>query len=168
MNRLIVASLLSAAAVAAHAQSFIDNARVRSVQPQYENVTVPRTVCHSEWIQEPRRVGAVQSYGGAVIGGVAGGILGNQVGKGHGREAATAVGAVVGALAGNHIGNQGGAWGPGEPREVRRCQAVNEVESRLTGYRVDYDYRGQTYTTVTAQDPGQYLPVRVSIEPVIR
>jgi uncharacterized protein YcfJ len=137
------------------------------VQPQYENVAVPRTVCSSEWIQEPARMGGGQHYGGAIIGGVAGGLLGNQVGKGHGREAATAVGAVVGALAGNHLGNQGG-WAPGQPREVRRCQAVNDVESRLTGYRVDYDYRGQTYSTFMTQDPGQFLPVRVSVEPVVR
>lgn len=168
MNRLLIASVLAATAAAAQAQSFIDNARVRSVDPHYENVSVPRTVCHSEWINEPRRHGGVQQYGGAVIGGVAGGILGNQVGKGHGREAATAVGAVVGALAGNHISNQGG-WTPHEqPREVRRCQNVNEVEARLTGYRVAYDYRGQTYSTFMTENPGQFLPVRVSVEPVVR
>ena len=172
MNRLVIASLLAATAAGAQAQSFIDNARVRQVEPQYENVAVPRTVCNSEWVNEPQRVGGGQHYGGTIIGGVAGGILGNQVGKGHGREAATAVGAVIGALAGNHIGNQSGnqgGWTPYEqPREVRRCQTVNDVQARLTGYRVAYDYRGQTYSTFMTESPGQFLPVRVSVEPVVR
>lgn len=168
MNRLFIASLLAASALGAQAQSFIDNARVRSVEPQYQNVSVPRTVCQNEWVNEPRRGGGVQPYGGALIGGVAGGLLGNQVGKGHGREAATAIGAVVGALAGNHLGNQGGGT-PYEPaREVQRCQNVSEMQARLTGYRVDYDYRGQTYSTFMAENPGQFLPVRVSVEPVVR
>jgi uncharacterized protein YcfJ len=167
MKRLALVSLFGLAAAGAQAETFFDNARVRSVEPQYESVSVPREECGTHWVNEVRRTGNDINYGGAAIGGVAGGILGNQVGKGHGREAATAVGAVVGALAGNHIGNQG-AWGPGETREVRRCQAVNDVEQRLTGYRVDYDYRGQTYSTFMTQDPGQVLPVRVSVEPMVR
>ncbi|UUZ63590.1 glycine zipper 2TM domain-containing protein [Polaromonas sp. P1(28)-13] len=103
---------------------------------------------------------------------MAGALLGNQVGKGHGREAATAVGAVVGALAGEHFANQNN-WGGGyqqasqpQQRQVQNCRTVNDVQSRLTGYQVEYEYRGQVYSTVTRENPGRTLPVRVSVAPV--
>ena len=72
----------------------------------------------------------------AVIGGVAGAVLGNQVGRGQGREAATAVGAVVGAFAGDRVANRD-RWDEYEevPREVTTCRTVNDVQSRITGYR---------------------------------
>jgi len=175
MNRFAITALFAAAAAATGAQAatFIDNARVRTVEPQYENVTVPRNVCTTEWEQQqqPRHIQGVQQYGPAILGGVAGGLLGNQVGKGHGREAATAVGAVIGAFAGNQIGNQGGqgGWNQYEqPRQVQRCQTVNEVQGRLTGYRVGYDYRGQAYSTFMRENPGQFLQVQVSVEPLVR
>jgi uncharacterized protein YcfJ len=96
-------------------------------------------------------------------------VVGNQIGKGHGREAATAVGAVVGALAGDRIANSNRVEQYQEvPREVRTCRMVNDVQHRLTGYRVGYDYRGQTYTTMMRENPGPTLQVRVSIEPVGR
>ena len=88
------------------------------------------------------------------------------------REAATAVGAVVGALAGEHFANQNG-WGGGyqqasqpQQRQVQNCRTVNDVQSRLTGYQVEYEYRGQVYNTVTREKPGRTLPVRVSVTPV--
>ena len=105
MKRIATLSVLAAAALGAQAQAFVDQARVRSVEPQYETVQVPRQECRSEWVSEaPAAQGP--NYAGVAIGAVAGGVLGNQVGKGHGREAATAAGAVVGALAGNHIANR--------------------------------------------------------------
>ena len=193
MKRFAIASLLAASVVGAQAHTFIDQARVRSVDPQYENVGVPRNECSSQWINETRRVGggdyyggsgygqggvSAGNYGGAVIGGVAGAILGNQVGKGSGRQAATAVGAVVGAFAGDRIGNQGqyqpqyqAQYQPQYqevPREVTRCRTVNDVQTRITGYRVNYEYRGQTYSALTRENPGHQMPVRVTVEPVER
>jgi uncharacterized protein YcfJ len=171
MKRLALVSLFGLAAVGAQAETFFDNARVRSVEPQYESVSVPREECGTHWVNEVRRTGGEINYGGAAIGGVAGGILGNQVGKGHGREAATAIGAVVGALAGNSIANNGRAEQYQEvPRQVTTCRTVNEVQTRIAGYRVAYDYRGQTYTTMTRENPGQHMQVRVtmSVDPVIR
>jgi uncharacterized protein YcfJ len=113
--------------------------------------------------------GGGQNYGGVVIGGVAGALLGNQVGKGHGREAATAAGAVVGALAGDRIANQNRQEQyEVVPREVTSCRTVNDVQARLTGYRVTYDYRGQQYTTLMRENPGPSLQVRVSVDPVVR
>jgi uncharacterized protein YcfJ len=163
MKRLALVPLLATAALAAHAQSFVDRARVQSVEPQYETVQVPREECASQWVTEPQA--ASRGYGGAVIGGLAGGILGNQVGKGHGREAATAVGAVIGAFAGDRIGNANAAPYPQAQREVRSCRTVYDTQQHLTGYRVTYDYRGYQSTVVTREQPGQTLPVRVSVTP---
>jgi uncharacterized protein YcfJ len=101
---------------------------------------------------------------------VVGGLLGNQVGKGHGKEAATAAGAVAGAMVGNNVANANApqaAYVEGQ-REVRNCRQVVDVQNRLTGYRVNYDYHGQQYSTVMRENPGPNLQVRVSVEPVER
>jgi len=172
MKRSAILCLTTLLAAGAQAQTFNDTARVRNVNPQYENVSVPRNECTSQWVTEQQPVAASRNYGGLALGGVAGALLGNQVGKGHGREAATAVGAVVGALAGEHFANQN-SWGGGyqqasqpQQRQVQNCRTVNDVQSRLTGYQVEYEYRGQVYSTVTREKPGRTLPVRVSVVPV--
>lgn len=176
MNRYATFLLIAAGAASAagaHAQTFTDTARVRSVAPQYENVSVPREECTSHWVTEarqPQGAGVVQQYGPALIGGVAGAALGRQVGKGSGRDAATVLGAVVGAYAGDSYAHGGARYAPPEQvqREVRQCRTVHDVQSRLTGYRVDYDYRGQHHSTVMREHPGAHLQVRVSVEPVVR
>ncbi len=174
MKRAALLALLATGAVVAQAQpqlqspSFVDRARVQSVEPQYENVAIPRQECASQWVNEARPVvSGSNGYGGAIVGGVAGGIVGNQVGKGHGREAATAVGAVIGALAGDRIANnnQPPQYEQAQ-REVRTCRTVEDVQQRLTGYRVTYLYGGNQYTTITREQPGSTLPVRVSVTPV--
>lgn len=168
MKRLVLISLLATSAVAAHAQSYLDNARVSSVEPQYENVRVPRQECSNQWVSEPRRGGG-RDYGGAVLGGIVGGLIGNQFGGGHGREAATAVGAVVGAFTGNNIASRD-RWQQPAPnsREVTTCRDVDDVQSRLVGYQVTYDYHGQQYTTLMRENPGRFVPVRVSVDLVGR
>ena len=169
MKRLILLPLFATAALAAHADTFVDNARVRSVQPQYESVAVPRQECTTQWVNETQRVEAPRQYGGAVIGGVAGAVLGNQVGNGHGREAATALGAVLGAFTGDRLANRDrGDRYETVPRQVQTCQTVNDVQQRLTGYQVAYEYRGQQFTALLPQDPGPNLQVRVSVDPVAR
>jgi uncharacterized protein YcfJ len=167
MKRLALVCLLSTGLTAAYADTFFDNARVRSAEPQYESVAMPREECSTSVVNETRRIDSGPNYGGVVVGGVAGGVLGNQVGKGHGREAATAVGAVLGALAGDRIA-RGNEQYQVVPREVTSCRTVNDVQNRLTGYRVNYDYRGQHYTTFMRDNPGPSLQVRVSVEPVGR
>ena len=174
MHRTAITCLLAAAAAStagAHAETFHDSARVRSAEPQYEQVTIPREQCSTQWVNEPvRSANAAPSYGGAAIGGVAGGILGHQVGKGSGRDVATALGAVVGALAGDRVGR-----GTGQPepyattqRQVTQCQTVNEMQTRIAGYRVTYDYRGQTFSTLMREQPGPNLQVRVSVDPIVQ
>lgn len=172
MKRLVLIPLLAGAVVAAHAQSYLDNARVSRVEPQYERVNVPRQACRNEWVDESRHGGGGdggRDYGGAVLGGIVGGLLGNQVGGGHGREAATAVGAVVGAFTGNNLANRD-RWQLPVPasREVTTCRDVDDVESRLVGYQVTYEYHGQQYTALMRENPGRYVPVRVSVDLVGR
>ena len=58
--RAALLALLVTAALAAQAQprfqpqSFVDHARVQAVEPQYDNVQVPRQECRSQWLNEPR------------------------------------------------------------------------------------------------------------------
>jgi uncharacterized protein YcfJ len=169
MKRLVLVSLLAGAFAVAHAETYIDHARVRGVQPQYESVSVPRQECNNQWVNEVRRTDGDRNYGGAVVGGVAGALLGNQVGRGHGKEAATAVGAVVGALTGDRLANGDRVEQYEQvPREVTSCRTVSDVQTRITGYRVDYEYRGQPYTTFMHENPGASIDVRVSVEPIAR
>ena len=152
----------------AQAPTFVDRARVQDVQPQYETVQVPRQECSSQYVQDaPQAVAGERGYGGAIIGGVAGGILGNQVGKGHGREAATAAGAVIGAITGDRLQkNQPQPVVQAPPREVRSCRTVYDMQQRANGYRVTYEYRGHQYVTTMREQPGQSVPVRVSVTPL--
>lgn len=168
MRRLLLVSLLATSGIGLHAETFFDTARVRTVEPQYENVTVPRQECSRQWVNEVRQVNAAPQYGGVIVGGLAGALVGNQVGRGHGREAATAVGAVVGALGGQALANRDQAQYQEVPREVTSCRTVNDVQTRVDGYRVGYEYRGQAYSTVLRDNPGPALQVRVSVDPVVQ
>lgn len=169
MKRIALLSLLAAAGIASAqvpapimapsaAPTFVDRARVERVEPQYETVQVPRDECTSQWVTENRPVAGSNGYGGAIIG--------NQVGKGHGREAATAAGAVIGAIAGDRIANQNQPQYEQAQREVRSCRTVHDVQQRLVGYRVTYEYQGHQYVTVMRDQPGRSVPVRVSVTPL--
>lgn len=176
MKKIIIASLVASALGAAHAESYTDNARVRSAEPVLENISVPRQECSSHWVQEPVRHGGGErrerNYGGAIVGGLAGGVIGHQFGGGSGKDAATALGVILGAMTGDQ--HQNGYRNDRyeergvevAQRQVQRCQTVYDSQSRITGYRVAYEYRGQQYTTVTRHHPGNQLLVRISVDPI--
>jgi len=182
MKRLVVASLFASAVFCAQAEVYTDQARVRSSDPQYENVQVPRNECSSHWVEErggrgdyQRQGGQDRRYGGAIVGGLAGGVIGHQIGGGSGKDAATALGVMLGAIAGDRMENDGqrDQQGPYDnrpyevsQREVKRCRTVYDTQTRITGYRVAYEYRGQNYSTFMRTNPGNSLPVRVSVEPI--
>jgi len=176
MKRILIASVLASATAAVMAQSFTDQARVRSAEPMTENISVPRQECTSHWVQEPVRRGSdrrhERNYAPAIIGGLAGGVIGHQFGGGAGKDAATALGVVLGAMAGDQHEERfrrledDGRGAEVAHRQVQQCRTVYDQQTRLTGYRVAYEYRGQTYTTVTRQHPGERLLVRVSVDPI--
>jgi uncharacterized protein YcfJ len=164
----VSASLLASAPALANGASFTDFARVRQVTPEYERVNQPRQECTTEYISEGYRPPQSRSNTGIVIGGITGGVIGNQFGKGHGKEAATALGAVIGAVTGDRIDNANQRYAPSEGNDLRlvnRCRNVEQWQSRIVGYRVEYDYRGQTFSTFMRNDPGRDLRVRVSVQP---
>lgn len=158
---LCAAASASASAVAASAE-FEDYAKVISTTPQVEQFNQPRQECRTEYVQVQRQ--PQRSAGGAIIGGLAGGALGSQVGGGHGKTAATAVGAIAGALIGDRIDNDQEAPLTAE-QPVRRCTMVDQWQSRTTGYRVNYEYRGRTYTTDMPYDPGNRVKLQVTLTP---
>lgn len=167
MKRIALVSFLAAASLSVHAKTYVDNARVVSVDPQHDSVRVPRQECSNQWVSEPRRGGG-RDYIGALLGGVVGALIGNQVGGGHGREAATAVGAVVGAFTGDGLAIRD-RWQPGPAtREVTTCRDVADAQTRIVGYQVTCDYRSQQFTTLVRENPGRFVQVRVAEDPVGR
>ena len=41
-----------------------------------------------------------------------------------------------------------------------------EPVRRITGYRVTYRYQGRDYTRIMDRPPGEYVPVRVALDPL--
>jgi uncharacterized protein YcfJ len=165
--RLLIPALLAAvfAVPAMAADQYTETARVLSSTPQMERVNVPRQECRTEYQQQSYSNGGNNSMAGAIIGGIAGGLLGNTVGRGNGRIAAAAVGAGVGAIAGNSIANNQRGYGGARSVPVQTCYQVDNWQSVTTGYLVNYEYNGRSYSTVTNEQPGRYIDVNVVIEP---
>lgn len=179
MKRIVIASLLTTALFSAQSEVYTDNARVLSAEPMMENISVPRNECSSHWVPDravhfSNERPTERQYGGSILGGIAGGVIGHQIGGGSGKDAATALGVILGAVAGDRLENRDQPRQydnqPYETtqREVKRCRTVYDNQARITGYRVAYEYRGQHYTTVTRNQPGNYLPVRISVEPIVQ
>ena len=77
---------------------------------------------------------------------------------------------VAGTLVGASIGQRlsAASYRPPASTQVQRCTTVNRYRQRqlLVGYRVDYRYEGQTFTTRTRGHPGKFIRVRVNVDPV--
>lgn len=146
-----------------------DYARVVSARPIYRTVEsrVPQERCWSETVREeaPRE----NSPTGAIVGGVVGAALGRSVGHGSdNKKIGTAAGAVLGAVVGNQVGkNQSGSQDV-TYRERERCQTSQTYQQRqeITGYDVEYQYMGKTYSSRMDYDPGNRVRVAVRVEPI--
>jgi len=171
VNALRVSVLAPACVAAAFAtpaladDQYMDTARVLSVTPQTERVSVPREECRTEYQQQSYSRDGDRSIAGAVIGGVAGGLLGSTVGRGSGRVAAAAVGAGVGAIAGDRIANNRNNVVTTRAVPVQSCYQVDNWQTVTSGYLVTYEYNGRTYNTVTVEPPGRYIDVNVAVAP---
>jgi hypothetical protein len=69
----------------------------------------------------------------------------------------------VAATIGEDIRRQTRLW-----QQQRSCSNVTEQRARenIIGYRVTYRYGGETETTRLSYDPGERMPVNVSLSPV--
>jgi len=145
---------------------YVDTAEVIQVEPLYRAVQVARPVneCWTERVAQGKPRQGV--YAGTVVGAILGGVLGNRLIRGRGRMPVTVAGTLIGAAIGQEVSaasRRAPAMG-----SVRRCRTVNRYEPRqqLIGYRVDYRYEGQTFTTRTRGNPGRFIRVRVDVDPV--
>jgi len=178
-----------------HQQTFTDYARVINVDPIYKRVAIekPRRECwveeqHHATVYEGQnshhnqRPGTRRSTGDTLAGGVIGGVIGNQLSRRSSNS--TRIGAtVVGAIIGSAIANESGGKSarhrrhrpqqykpvrrPAQSRPVERCTThiTTEYQEQISGYQVTYRYQGQTFNTRTQRDPGDRIPVRISIRP---
>lgn len=152
---------------------FYDKARVVKVKPMYERVEVirPETRCWNETVYHSPRHESHRSYTPTIAGAIVGGVVGNQFSDGGRRDALTVAGALLGASIGNDISHHHRRGhhrrGHGYRSTERRCETIEQVEEEqeLIGYRVKYRYKGQTGWINTKHDPGEYIQVRVSVEP---
>lgn len=141
-------------------------ADVLRVDPIYitREVREPREECYEAEVRGSSRYD--DTAAGTIVGAIIGGAVGNQVGKGNGRKAAT----VAGAIAGGAIGREIDASNNPDRRysETRtECRLVDEIreERQISGYDVEYRYRGDVYLSRLDYDPGERLRIRVSVMP---
>jgi uncharacterized protein YcfJ len=145
---------------------YVDTAEVIKAEPLYQAVQVARPVneCWTETVAHasPRS----NAYTGPLAGGIIGGVIGSRLGRGRGNTPLAVAGALLGASIGRSLSEP--AYGPPTYSDVQRCRTVNHYEQRqqVVGYRVDYRYEGQTFSTQTRRHPGRYIRVRVNVDPV--
>jgi uncharacterized protein YcfJ len=148
---------------------FTIEAPVTRVEPLVTMVDVktPKEVCWTEPVYERTR--GHRSNTPVIVGGAIGGLVGAALGDGRrSRRGLAAVGALIGAGAGYQHSRRHAQPARTYVTEQRICeiQHVTHQEERIDGYRVTYEYRGRTFVTHTATDPGVTIPVTVSVQPV--
>ena len=164
-TKVMLSALCLGALPLAQAQpDFEDYGRVTRVTPVTEQVNRPHQECRTEYVQVQQPT--ERSAGGSIVGGIAGALIGSQIGSGHGKTAATAAGAIAGAVIGDRTQNSNVPQGAVQEQAVKQCRMVDGWETRTTGYNVEYDYRGRTYTNFMSYDPGQRIRLRVSVTPM--
>lgn len=174
--------------------SFTDYARVVDVNPIYSKIAYEKPIREC-WLEEQQHTTVYEgnahgrrshNTGGTIAGGVIGGVIGNQLGK-RGNSTTRFGATVVGAIIGSAIANEGPQSNhrrhrrpnqhqsrpvqrPVQSRPVERCttQVTTEYRREISGYQVTYRYKGQTFTTRTDRDPGDRIPISISIRPLNR
>ena len=160
MKTISLAAALVAATGVASAAGQADTAEVIGVVPVYGSTNEPRQQCWYETVTTYQD--APRSYGGTLLGGIAGGLIGSTIGSGNGQVAAAAAGAAIGALAGNHADERNSGT-VAVPRQVQRCQNVDNYRQGITGYNVTYNYQGREYTEFMTYDPGPRVNIQVGV-----
>lgn len=167
---LLIAGLPFAAFGAGqYGDDFVVEAPVTRVEPLVTTVDVstPKEVCWNEPVSERTR--SHRSNTPVIVGGAIGGLVGAALGDGRrSRRGLAAVGALLGAGAGYRHSVRHARPSTTYVTQQRICeiQHVTHQEERIDGYRVTYEYRGRSFVTHTATDPGPTIPVTVSVQPV--
>jgi len=111
--------------------------------------------------------------GGQILGGIIGGAIGNQFGRGNGRKAFTIAGALLGSSIARDNGryarngrDRGGHPRDYEPEYVCQTSTRERVIETVTGYKVTYEYNGALHVRTMSYDPGDFIELRVTAEPL--
>lgn len=149
-------------------QSSVIHAPVTSVEPITEWVTerVPHETCRDERVRvvdNSRSGSATSALLGAVIGGTMGGAIGH---NSRHQPVIAGAGALLGASIGRDVGRQQSQNFHYTTETI--CTTDYEVREyeEITGYRVGYEFGGNTWYTRTRSEPGSNIRVRVSVTPL--
>ncbi|MEZ4703916.1 MAG: YMGG-like glycine zipper-containing protein [Bdellovibrionota bacterium] len=144
-------------------------ARVLSSEPIYETMEYPISsqVCRYEPVEEvviesQKRPNA----GGAIVGGLLGAVIGSHSRRRKGQNAL--LGATAGAVIGQSINRKTTTQKRIYQSQEKVCHenvSYRKVEE-LVGYQVEYEFAGQRYSTEMDQEPGNYIKIRLQVEPV--
>ena len=169
MNKLLATVAMIGSMSFAASASADEYATITHVNPNYQNVSVPkyRTDCR---VNQVPIYGSVKngqaSTGDTILGAIIGGAVGNQFGGGKGKDAATVLGAIIGADVANkkpRTSQQIIGY-----REEQTCNNVTyyETQQELKNYSIRYEWRGIVGKTVTYNNyrVGDRLPIRVTIQ----
>lgn len=142
------------------------NARVIGYEPVFETVYISRPVrrCHREIVE--RRVTRTHVAGPTLAGAVIGAAIGRQFGDGNSRDALTVIGAVAGSAVANERATRRRAANPRvavirEPVERCTTEHRRRAQRQVTGYWVDYRYRGRQFRTLSHERPGRNIRIFV-------
>lgn len=147
-------------------------AKVTRVEPLTRMVehSEPEQHCWNEEVVYQNEFYRPQSATGTIVGGIIGGAVGNALGhKKRNKQIGTAVGAILGASIGSDLSTKRsrGDYTTRRRGYEQRCEVSHRTyyEEEITGYRVWYRYRGDTYSTRMSRKPGKKIRVRVTVEP---
>ncbi|MFV8816531.1 glycine zipper 2TM domain-containing protein [Haliea sp. E17] len=167
MKRMLAATALLLPLAAAQAQdSVYINAPVVLAEPIVEVVTrkIPHEYCRNEQVRVVNNGAHSATPGllGAVVGGVVGGAAGSDSRY---QPVIAGAGALLGASIGTDIAHRQSAQA--YYVNERRCDTEYELRDieRVVGYRVGYEYQGNTFYTRTASAPGNTIRLRVDVSP---
>ena len=173
MKMTMIALALIPAAALADSRSTTIHAPVESVQPLVEIVTerIPYESCRTERVRVVERRPSMGTTMPTLVGGLVGGTVGRVIGhNSSNRGLITGVGAAVGAAVGHNSATRDYR---NHDREYYDTEEICSVEyelrerERSNGYRVSYRFGDNIYTTHTRTEPGETIPVRVRLEPML-
>lgn len=140
-------------------------AQVVSVEPVRQSINDPQKVCHDQVVTHTAPPRDEHRIAGTAIGAVAGGLLGHMVGGGRGNTLTTVAGAVGGGYAGNRI-EASHQQGQVTQTVERRCETVDNANSKVVAFDVRYVYNGVTRSVRMDHDPGDRVQVQEGVTAV--